>query len=80
MEVVHPTAKMLVEISKAQDIEAGDGTTSVAVLAGSLLHSCEILLEKGIHPTTISEGFMRALKKSLEIITSLHEEVKLTDR
>jgi T-complex protein 1 subunit delta len=69
MEVVHPTAKMLVEISKAQDIEAGDGTTSVAVLAGSLLHSCEILLEKGIHPTTISEGFMRALKKSLEIIT-----------
>ena len=37
MEVVHPTAKMLVEISKAQDIEAGDGTTSVVVMAGSLL-------------------------------------------
>jgi T-complex protein 1 subunit delta len=38
MDVIHPTAKMLVEISKAQDIEAGDGTTSVAVLAGSLLN------------------------------------------
>src|SRR4051794_12255292 len=37
MEVVHPTAKMLVEISKAQDIEAGDGTTSVVVIAGALL-------------------------------------------
>lgn len=37
-------------------------------------------MEKGIHPTTISEGFTRALKKSLEIITSLHEEVKLSDR
>lgn len=50
MDVVHPTAKMLVEISKAQDIEAGDGTTTVAVIAGSLLHACEFLLEKNIHP------------------------------
>lgn len=40
MEVIHPTAKMLVEISKAQDIEAGDGTTSVVVIAGSLLKAC----------------------------------------
>lgn len=57
MDVVHPTAKMLVEISKAQDIEAGDGTTTVAVIAGSLLHACEVLLDKNIHPQTISEGF-----------------------
>jgi T-complex protein 1 subunit delta len=57
MEVVHPTAKMLVEISKAQDIEAGDGTTSVVVIAGALLNACQLLLEKGIHPTAISEGF-----------------------
>lgn len=48
---------MLVEISKAQDIEAGDGTTSVVVIAGSLLKSCSNLLERGIHPTTISEGY-----------------------
>jgi chaperonin GroEL (HSP60 family) len=40
MSVIHPTAKMLVEISKAQDIEAGDGTTSVVVIAGSLLNAC----------------------------------------
>ena len=46
MEVVHPTARMLVEISKAQDIEAGDGTTSVVVIAGSLLKACQTLLEK----------------------------------
>jgi T-complex protein 1 subunit delta len=38
MELVHPTARMLVEISKAQDIEAGDGTTSVVVMAGSMLN------------------------------------------
>jgi T-complex protein 1 subunit delta len=57
MEVVHPTAKMLVEISKAQDIEAGDGTTSVVVIAGALLEACLNLLDKGIHPTVVSESF-----------------------
>ena len=48
MEVIHPAAKMLVELSKAQDIEAGDGTTSVVVLAGSLLDAASRLLEKGM--------------------------------
>ena len=43
MEVIHPTAKMLVEISKAQDIEAGDGTTSVVVLAGAILEACQVV-------------------------------------
>mmetsp|Transcript_35325 Transcript_35325/g.34357 ORF Transcript_35325/g.34357 Transcript_35325/m.34357 type:complete len:132 (+) Transcript_35325:3-398(+) len=57
MEVVHPTAKMLVEISKAQDIEAGDGTTSVVIIAGALLKACQDLMEKGIHPSAISDGF-----------------------
>ena len=57
MEVMHPTAKMLVEISQSQDIEAGDGTTSVVVIAGALLQQCQLLLEKGIHPTQISSGF-----------------------
>jgi T-complex protein 1 subunit delta len=45
MEVIHPTAKMLVEISKAQDVEAGDGTTSVVVLAGALLEATQNLLD-----------------------------------
>ena len=45
-QVFHPTAKMLVELSKAQDVEAGDGTTSVVVLCGSLLSSCTQLLQK----------------------------------
>lgn len=54
MDVVHPTAKMLVEISKAQDVEAGDGTTSVVVLAGALLKAAESLLDKGIHPNIVS--------------------------
>lgn len=80
MEVVHPTAKMLVEISKAQDIEVGDGTTSVVVLAGALLESCELLLDKGIHPTTISEGYQLALTKSMEVLKSITKTVELSDR
>merc|ERR1712060_1001827 len=65
MGVVHPAAKMLVELSKAQDIEAGDGTTSVVVTAGSLLDAADKLLQKGIHPTTISESFQKAANTSL---------------
>lgn len=53
------------EISKAQDIEAGDGTTSVVVIAGSLLKGCQDLLDKGIHPSAISDGFSVALNKAI---------------
>lgn len=47
MSVMHPAARMLVELSAAQDVSAGDGTTSVVVLAGSLLGAAEKLLSKG---------------------------------
>nr|AAP88262.1 CCT delta subunit [Tetrahymena pyriformis] len=80
MDVIHPTAKMLVEISKAQDIEAGDGTTSVVVIAGALLHACEALLARGIHPTTISEGFQIALDEALKVLKSISTTVDLKDR
>lgn len=80
MEVVHPTAKMLVEISKSQDVEAGDGTTSVVVLAGALLEACRVLLDKGIHPTTISESFQEALTQSLEILKTISRPVDLADK
>ena len=60
MCVLHPAARMLVDLSMAQDIEAGDGTTSVVVLAGSLLSASGTLLEKGIHPTTITQSFQKA--------------------
>ena len=50
MQVAHPTAKMLVDLSKSQDVEAGDGTTTVTVIAGSLLNQAQILLEKIVAP------------------------------
>jgi T-complex protein 1 subunit delta len=80
MQVYHPTAKMLVDLSKSQDIEAGDGTTSVCVIAGALLSACEDLLMKGIHPTNISEAFGIAATKAEEILTSMAKPINLTDR
>ena len=80
MSVIHPTAKMLVEISQAQDIEAGDGTTSVVVMAGALLKATQELLNKGIHPAAISDGFNVALLKAREIIDGMGTPVSLDDR
>ena len=75
MQVAHPTAKMLVDLSKSQDVEAGDGTTSVTVIAGSLLNQAQILLEKGIHPAVISESFLLAARTSEEILKVRAQEL-----
>jgi len=80
MKLAHPTAKMMVELSKAQDVEAGDGTTSVVVLAGALLKAAEDLLSKGIHPQTITEAFLQASEKAEEILTSVAVPVDLKNR
>ncbi|KAJ3054336.1 T-complex protein 1 subunit delta [Rhizophlyctis rosea] len=80
MSVLHPAAKMLVDLSAAQDVEAGDGTTSVVVLAGSLLGAAEKLLDKGIHPTTIAESFTRAAAKATEYLTEMSMKLDLADR
>ena len=80
MEVIHPTARMLVEISKAQDIEAGDGTTSVVVMAGALLKATTDLMGKGLHPTAISDGFQVAHGKAMEVIDEMAKPVDLNNR
>ncbi|OCL11602.1 T-complex protein 1 subunit delta [Glonium stellatum] len=80
MSVMHPAAKMLVDLAHAQDIEAGDGTTSVVVIAGSLLGAAERLLMKGIHPTVISESFQRAAAASIQILSDMSIPISLTDR
>jgi len=78
--VMHPAARMLVDLSAAQDVEAGDGTTSVVVLAGSMLGAAEKLLAKGIHPTIIAESFARAAKKAVQFLEELSTPVELNDR
>ncbi|MDW8084251.1 MAG: thermosome subunit beta [Candidatus Caldarchaeum sp.] len=80
MDVEHPVAKMLVEVSKAQDEEVGDGTTSTVVLAGELLAKAEELIEKEVHPTIIIEGYRKAAVKSLEILDQIGIKVDPTDK
>jgi T-complex protein 1 subunit delta len=80
MKVEHPTAKMLVELSKAQDIEAGDGTTSVVVICGALLNACELLLAKGIHPTAITEAFQEAAAKAEQRLEEVAIPVDLEEK
>ncbi|MEM0366063.1 MAG: thermosome subunit alpha [Acidilobaceae archaeon] len=77
MEVQHPAAKLLVEVAKAQDAEVGDGTTSVVVLAGTLLEKAEKLLDENIHPSIIINGFTKALKRSLEILDKIADPVNV---
>jgi thermosome len=79
MDVQHPAAKMMVEIAKSVDEEVGDGTTSSVILAGALLEKAEELIEKGIHPTIIVDGFQEAMRKSLEILDKIAEDVRVDD-
>lgn len=74
MAILHPVAKMLVEVSAAQDTEAGDGTTSVVILTGALLGAAEKLLNKGVHPTIIAESFQRAAKRTVEILLDMSQK------
>lgn len=80
LQVFHPTAQMLVQLSKSQDIEAGDGTTGICVIAGSLLSACSDLLSKGIHPTMIAEAFKEAAAKASEVLVSIARPIDLLDR
>ncbi|THG99647.1 hypothetical protein EW026_g2743 [Hermanssonia centrifuga] len=80
IQALHPAAKMLVDLSAAQDVEAGDGTTSVVVLAGSLLGAAEKMLQKGMHPTVIAESFLKASAKSVEYLEELSTPVDLKDK
>ena len=80
MDIQHPAAKMMVEISKATDNEVGDGTTSTVVLAGSLLSKAEELISKGVHSTVIVDGYRMASEKAIEILKNASTKVDPADR
>ena len=74
MRVENQIGKLLVELSKSQDDEIGDGTTGVVVLAGALLDKAEALLDRGIHPMRIAEGYDRACAIAVEHLASISDE------
>ena len=80
IDVQHPAAKMMVEISKTTDNEVGDGTTSTVILAGSLLEKAQDLTEKNVHPTIVVNGFKKAADKALEILRSVAVKVDPQDK
>ena len=79
MDIQHPAAKMLVEVAKTQDNEAGDGTTSAVIIAGELLSRAEELIDKNVHPTTIIDGYKDAAEKALETLDKIAIKVDLTN-
>ncbi|KAK0561510.1 T-complex protein 1 subunit gamma [Tilletia horrida] len=79
IEVAHPAAKSMIELSRTQDEEVGDGTTSVIILAGEILAQSLASLEAGIHPVVIIAAYKRALSEALSIIDRISVPVNVND-
>jgi T-complex protein 1 subunit gamma len=80
VDVSHPAAKSMIELSRAQDEEVGDGTTSVIILSGEILDTSIIFLERNIHPTQIVAAYNKALQASLKICKKIRVPVDLENR
>ncbi len=76
IDVQHPAAKMMVEISKATDNEVGDGTSSVVILAGALIERAEDLIGKDVHPTIIVDGYRKSALKAIETLNSIGLKIR----
>ncbi|MGB8025976.1 MAG: thermosome subunit beta [Nitrososphaeraceae archaeon] len=76
IDVQHPAAKMMVEISKATDNEVGDGTSSVVVLAGALIEKAEELITNDVHPTIIVDGYRKSAIKSIEFFNNVARKIE----
>ena len=79
MNIEHPIAKLLVELSKSQDNEIGDGTTGVVVLAGALLQQAQKLLDKGLHPLQIIEGYDKGCDYALKQLESIQNQINTSE-
>lgn len=78
MEITNHVAKLLVELSKSQDEEIGDGTTGVVVLAGALLEKAADLIEKGIHPIRIADGYDGACEVAVSKLDRISDKVEFS--
>merc|ERR1719461_2752176 len=77
MDVDHQIAKLMVQLSQSQDDEIGDGTTGVVVLCGALLEQAEYLLDKGIHPIRIADGFEMASEHAIKNLDAIAEPFEI---
>lgn len=79
VDVSHPAAKSMIELSRTQDEEVGDGTTSVIILAGALLTSAVPFLEKNMHPRTIVSAYTKAMEDALEVLDASTVKLDVND-
>lgn len=75
MEITNNVAKLLVELSKSQDEEIGDGTTGVVVLAAAMLEQAADLIDKGIHPIRIADGYDQACEIAVAELDKISDEI-----
>ncbi len=80
MDVEHPAAKMMVEVSKTQDSFVGDGTTTAVIVAGGLLSEAESLIKQNVHPTVIAEGFRMAAVHAKKTLGEMSKSVSIKDK
>ncbi|CAK9199750.1 unnamed protein product [Sphagnum troendelagicum] len=80
LDVAHPAAKSMIELSRTQDEEVGDGTTSVIILAGEFLYVAEQFLDKRFHPTVICRAYNKALEDAITALDKVAFPIDTTDR
>uniref|UniRef100_A0A8C8AYL1 Chaperonin containing TCP1 subunit 3 n=1 Tax=Otus sunia TaxID=257818 RepID=A0A8C8AYL1_9STRI len=80
IQVQHPAAKSMIEISRTQDEEVGDGTTSVIILAGEMLSVAEHFLEQQMHPTVIIGAYRKALDDMISILKKIGTSVDVNNK
>ncbi len=78
MDIQHPAAKMMLEVAKTQDNEAGDGTTTAVIISGELLNKAQELIERNVHPTIIIDGYKKASEKALEVLENIAMKIDPT--
>lgn len=80
MDVEHPAAKMMVEVSKTQDSYVGDGTTTAVIIAGALLDQAQGLVKQNVHPTVITEGYKTAAAQASRVLDEISKPVTIKDK
>ncbi|KAK8663764.1 hypothetical protein V6N13_083569 [Hibiscus sabdariffa] len=80
LDIAHPAAKSMIELSRTQDEEVGDGTTSVIVLAGEMLHVAEAFIDKNYHPTVICRAYHKALEDAIAVLDKISMTIDVKHR
>ncbi|XP_039026261.1 T-complex protein 1 subunit gamma-like [Hibiscus syriacus] len=80
LDLAHPAAKSMIELSRKQDEEVGDGTSSIIVLAGEMLHVAEAFIDKNYHPTVICRAYNKALEDAIAALDKIATTIDVKDR